>query len=196
MSIYKKISPICSLVVIAASCFYLGTLFDQWPYHYTTLWNYPTEAELADTIKHYVSQLETPNYIQYTYWGIFAVAVIAQVIKSAQPPPDLVYVEYGSLGALVLSAAVYVSNVRFGALSAQAQVWGDFTPLVNMQVVCASETIIVFLIFGLALIQASMFYASYSEDRLHAEFYKREMSEKLAKLEKKERELKKKGKAE
>lgn len=187
-SVYaKRAIPIATLLVIATSSYLLGVLFSNWPYDYHILWSTSaTEAEIQSTISHYVKWLEAPKFIPYTMYGVLFLGLLSCVVKCAQPSADVEYVEYGTLAAYGLSACIYISNVRFGVLSAQAGEWGDYDAKTSMSVIAASETMIVFFLLGIVLIQCSIFYAKYEDDRIKQEFLMNELREKLAKADKAE----------
>lgn len=186
-AIAKRAIPVATLLVIASAAFLLGVLYSNWPYDYHVLWSIgATDAEVQTVINHYVKWLETPKFVPYTMYGVVVVGLAGCVIKCAQPSSDVEYVEYGTLAAYGISACIYISNVRFGIISAAAGEWGDYDALTSMSVVAASETMIVFLLLGIVVIQCTVFYAQNEDDRIKHEFLMNELREKLAKANKAE----------
>lgn len=186
-SIAQRITPMATLLVIASAAYLLGVLFSNWPYDYHVLWTYnASEAEIQSVVTHYVKWLEAPKFIPYTMYTVLVLGLISCVIKCAQPAADVEYIEYGTLAAYGLSACIYISNVRFGVLSAQAGEWGDYDAATSMSIVAASETMIVFFLLGIVIIQCTVFYAKYEDDRVKHEFLMNELREKLAKADKAE----------
>lgn len=186
-NIAQRATPMATLAVISSAAFLLGVLFSNWPWDYHVLWAREiSDKDLESVIAHYVKWLESPKYMPYTMYGVLIFGIFGSVIKCAQPAADIAYVEYGTLGAYALSACIYVSNVRFGVLSAQVGEWGDYDAVTCMSVVAASETMIVFFLLGIVLIQCALFYAKYEDDRVKHEFLMNELHEKLAKADKKQ----------
>jgi hypothetical protein len=174
-------------MTITSCCFFLGILYADWPYNHYLLWEGTTDIELRNilakkALDHYVNWLEVPKFIPYTMYGVLVFGFFGLVIKIFKPKEDIKYFEYGSFFVYVLAVCCYIANIRFGVYSAQAGQWGDVDEFTGLAVIAASEVIVVFLLFGLVIIQSGLFYAKYEDDKVKTEFLLAELRTKLAQL--------------
>lgn len=113
-------------------------------------------------------------------YSIVSIGFLGFTLKIFKPSEDVKYFEYGSFLVYVLAVCCYVSNIRYGVYSAAAGQWGDVDEYTGLCVIAASEVIVVFLILGVVIIQAGLFYAKYEDDRVKSEFLLNELKLKLA----------------
>lgn len=176
-----------TIMVITSCAFLLGVLFSNWPYNHYLLWDVSPDQESLTklALNHYVHWLEVPKFIPYTMYGVVGVGFFGFIFKVFKPADDLKYMEYGSFGVYVLAICCYISNVRYGIYSAQAEAWGDYDEFTSLAVVAASEVMLVFLILGIVVVQSGIFFAKYEDDRVKHEFLMNELQLKLAQADKK-----------
>ncbi|GME83901.1 unnamed protein product [Ambrosiozyma monospora] len=178
---YEQLLPIGALMIISSLSFVLGVLFSNWPYDYYTLWDASLgEEHFTRALEHYKNWATAPSIITYVLHGVLVITFIGCLIKIFKPTEDTKYFEYGSLAAFVGAASIYLTNVRVGAYSALNGEWGEVDQNTGLAVIAASETMIVFLIFGIILLQCGLFYAHYEDSQLKIDFYIKELQEKLA----------------
>lgn len=188
MAFYQSACTVATLVSIMCCCFLLGISFANWPYTHPLLWESSlTETEKAEYAKlllnHYLHWLEIPKLIPYTMYTVVSVGFLGFTLKIFKPAEDVKYFEYGSFLVYVLAVCCYVSNIRYGVYSAAAGQWGDVDEYTGLCVIAASEVIVVFLILGVVVVQAGLFYAKYEDDRVKSEFLLKELKLKLAQAE-------------
>ncbi|KAG7829736.1 hypothetical protein KL920_002595 [Ogataea angusta] len=175
---YESLVLVGTFMVISSVSFILGVLFSNWPYDYYTLWDTTKGQEFFDAaLEHYKVWGQIPPIINYTFHFVIAIAFVGSFIKIFKPSEDVQYFEYGTLGALVIAVCVYVSNVKVGIMSCIAGEWGEVDQNTGLGVIAASETMIVFILLGVVLLQGGLFYAFFEDARLKQEFYLKDLKE-------------------
>lgn len=200
LSAYSRIVTGGTLIAIISCSFLLGVLFANWPYTDGLLWTVHESIEQREdaarrALSHYIHWLEIPKYIPYTMYVITGVGFLGLASKIISPNEDAKYYEYGSFVVFIIAVCCYISNVRFGAYSAQAGQWGEVDEFTGLTVIAASEVIIVFLLLGIVIIQSGIFYAQYEDDKIKADFLLKELKTKLAQQEFKEAQASKESNA-
>ncbi|KAH3671725.1 hypothetical protein OGAPHI_000430 [Ogataea philodendri] len=176
---YESLVLVGSLLIITSISFALGVIFGNWPYDYYTIWD-TTQGQLYfdAALNHYKTWGQAAPIITNTFHAILALAFVGSFIKVFRPNEDAQYFEYGTLGALVLAACIYISNVRIGIVSAIVGEWGDVDQNTGLGVIAASETMIVVILLGIVLLQCGLFYAYFEDLKVKQEFYLKELKDK------------------
>ena len=93
-------------------------------------------------------------------------------IKLYKPDSDQVYFEYGTLGLLMISLIIYLTNLRTGLNSAHYGDWGEVDMPTGISVMAASQIMIVLALVGALLLQAGLYYAQWYDAGVREKFLK------------------------
>lgn len=168
---YKDLVPVGSGLIIAASSFGLGVIYSQLPYDINTLWSYQAEA-FDVSLKHYAQWSLAPPHVHYILHFVMALGLVGSFIKLYKPSEDAKYFEYGSLVLFMIAIIIYLTNVRVGAASCVSGMWGDVDKNTGINVIAASEVMIVMVLVGVLVLQAGLYYAEWYDLKLKEEFFK------------------------
>lgn len=105
---------------------------------------------------------------------VIAVGLIGCFIKLFKPHPDTKYFEYGTLGLMMLAVVIYLTNLRIGVNSALTGMWGEVDAATGINVVAASQFMMVVALFGVLVLQGGLYYAEWYEKKIQAEFIKKD----------------------
>ncbi|RLV96196.1 Secretory component protein SHR3 [Spathaspora sp. JA1] len=187
MMAYRDIVPIGTSLIIGAASFGLGVVYSSWPYDVNTLWKYQ-EGAVEKSIAHYQQWANSPMYVHYTLHFVAGLGLLGSFIKLYKPNDDAKYFEYGSLGLLMVGVIIYLTNLRTGVNSCISGNWGEVDVTTGVNVMAASQVMIVFALVGVLVLQAGLYYAEWYENKLKEEFYKEEAAEAAAAAENQARE--------
>ncbi|ODV80645.1 Shr3 amino acid permease chaperone, partial [Suhomyces tanzawaensis NRRL Y-17324] len=176
---YKDIVPIGSALIIAATSFGLGTVYAQWPYDLHTLWRYQPEA-FDVSIAHYRQWGESPMYVHHVFHFVMFLGLLGSFIKLYKPSEDAKYFEYGSLILYMVAIIIYLTNLRIGVNSCLTGQWGDVDKNTGVNVIAASEIMILLALVGVLVLQGGLYYAEWYDNKLRTEFFKKEAEEAAA----------------
>ncbi|CAK7892411.1 secretory component protein Shr3p [[Candida] anglica] len=172
---YKDIVPIGSSLIIAAASFGLGAVYGNWPYDLNTLFIHdPTGNSFNVSLAHYMVWANAPNYIHHTLHAVFGFGLLGCFIKLYKPDEEAKYFEYGSLGLLMVSIIIYLTNLRTGINSCVVGNWGDVDMATGINVMAASQIMIVLALVGVLFLQGGLYYAQWYDNKIKVEFYERE----------------------
>lgn len=179
---YKDLVPVGSTLIVCAASFGLGAIYGNLPYDYYTLWTHDVAA-IERSVAHYSAWANAPMRVHHMLHVVIAVGLVGCFIKLFKPHPDTKYFEYGTLGLMMLAVVIYLTNLRIGANSALTGVWGDVDAATGINVVAASQFMMVVALFGVLILQGGLYYAEWYEKKIQAEF----VAEEAAKEAKKEK---------
>lgn len=172
---YKDLVPVGSALLIGATSFGLGAIYGNWPYDVETLFRYdPTGQSFERSLAHYLVWANAPPYVHYTLHAVMALGLIGCFVKLYKPDPDATYFEYGSLGLFVLAIIIYLTNLRTGLYSCVHQNWGEVDMKTGLNVMAALQIMIVVVLAGVLVLQGGLYYATWYDAKLKADFLRRE----------------------
>ncbi|KAL6451836.1 SHR3 Secretory component protein SHR3 [Candida maltosa Xu316] len=174
---YKDIVPIGTSLIIGATTFGLGVIYSNWPYDLDTLWRHDVPSGFDVSLAHYQQWGNSPMYVHYTLHVVAALGLIGHFIKLYKPEEDAKYFEYGSLGLFMIAIIIYLTNLRTGVNSCLAGVWGDVDYKTGLNVMAASQVMIIFVLVGVLVLQGGLYYAQWYDEKLKEEFYRQEAEE-------------------
>ncbi|ABN66084.1 predicted protein [Scheffersomyces stipitis CBS 6054] len=181
---YKDIVPVGTGLIIAAASFGLGVVYAQWPYDLNTLWKHDETGAAFDlSLAHYTLWAQSPNYVHHVLHFVMGLGLIGSFIKLYKPKGDAKYFEYGSLGLLMVAIIIYLTNLRIGVNSCLTGQWGDVDMNTGVNVIAASEAMIVLVLVGVLTLQAGLYYAEWYDEKLREDFFKKEAEAAAAKEE-------------
>ncbi|KAI5955236.1 SHR3 [Candida jiufengensis] len=181
---YKDIVPIGTVLITSATSFGLGLIYSNWPYDLNTLWRHNDPNGLSKSLVHYQTWGESPMYIHYTLHAIAFIGLIGHFIKLYKPDEEAKYFEYGSLGLFMISIIIYLTNLRTGVNSCITGEWGDVDFGTGINVMAASQVMILLALIGVLVLQGGLYYAQWYDEQLKIEFYENEAREAAAAAEK------------
>lgn len=175
---YKDIVPVGTGLIISATSFALGVIYANLPYDLYTLWAHD-DSGLAFTrsLAHYLVWGAAPRYVHHILHGVILLGMVGCFIKLYKPQEESKYFEYGTLGMVVLATVIYLTNLRTGVTSCLMGDWGEVDMPTGINVMAASQVMIVIVLVGVLVLQAGLYYAEWYDAKLKAEFYAREAAE-------------------
>lgn len=182
---YKDLLPVGTGLIVSATSFCLGVIFSNWPYDYRTLYSSvpATDEFFKESLEHYKLWGNSPSLILNTYHVVIGIGFIGCFIKIFKPSEEAKMFEYGTLGLYMLATVIYLTNVRTGILSAMYNQWGEVDERTGINVVAASQAMIVFVLVLVLVLQGGLYYAEWENERMLKKYYEEE-----AEREEKERE--------
>lgn len=170
---YSDLVPVGTALIIGATSFALGAIYGNLPYDYGTLWTYADES-FDKSIAHYQAWATAPMRVHHILHGVILLGLIGCFIKLFKPHPDVKYFEYGTLGMMMVAVVIYLTNLRVGVNLALSGEWGDVDYKTGINVVAASEFMMVVVLFGVLVLQGGLYYAAWYERKIQAEFIAKE----------------------
>lgn len=188
---FRQRDNAAAMLMILATCFFLGILFSSFPYDYPILWTSATTPEA------YLSQLEThlkfmhasPPIIARILHIAVSVGFLGLFIKLFKPSESNLLFDGASLVLYLVGVVIYVTNIIKGmrivtlGLYEEAGPSGD-EPAMNredsLKVLAASNTILALVLVGVLVLQAGQWYAERKDADDNAR-YDRELEEKMRK---------------
>ncbi|EGV64230.1 hypothetical protein CANTEDRAFT_113782 [Yamadazyma tenuis ATCC 10573] len=170
---YKELLPVGTGLIIFATGFGLGAVYSNLPYDYATLWSSPADSTAAfqASFDHYLRWANVPARVHYMLHFVFVIGLVGCLIKIFKPTEDTKYFEYGTMGMLLLSIVIYLSNLRTGINSCFHNQWGEVPMETGINVIAASQFFIVVLLVGVLVLQGGLYYAEWYDKQLKIEFY-------------------------
>ncbi|KAH3683850.1 hypothetical protein WICPIJ_005178 [Wickerhamomyces pijperi] len=177
---YKDLLPVANGLIIAGSFFFLGLIFGNLPYDYVSLYSSTaTMADIENSVRHYTTWANIPAPALHILHSLIGLGFIGLFIKIYKPSEDAKYFEYGSLFLYVVAFCIYLTNLKTGAESARAAEWGEVDVQTGINVIAASGHMIVFILGGVILLQAGLYYGEW-EYQQRLEVFNRELAEEEA----------------
>lgn len=172
---YRDILPIGTALIISATSFGLGLIYSNLPYDVHTLWRLDETGEhFQQSLNHYSVWANAPYFVYHVLHFVIFVGLVGCFIKLYKPNPDVKYFEYGTLVMYMLGIVIYLSNMRIGINSCITGEWGDVDMHTGINVMAASQFIIVFALVGVLLLQGGLYYATWYDAKLKKEFFENE----------------------
>lgn len=170
---YADIVPVGTVLTISAASFGLGAIYGNLPYDYFTLWQ-PEREGITRSIAHYATWAQAPPRIHYILHVVMFLGLAGCFIKLFKPHPEAKYFEWGTLGAMMLAIMIYFTNLRIGINSCLTGIWGDVDEITGINVMAASQFMMVVVLLGVIVLQGGLYYAQWYENKIQSEFYEKE----------------------
>ena len=174
---YKDIVPIGTVLIIAATSFGLGAIYGNWPYDINTLWRATDPNGFSKSLVHYQTWANAPMYVHYVLHAIAFLGLVGHFIKLYKPDEDAIYFEYGSLALFMIAIVIYLTNLRTGINAAITGEWGEVDSSTGLNVIAASQVMIILVLVGVLVLQGGLYYAQWYDAELKKEFYENEARE-------------------
>lgn len=173
---YKDLVPVGTGLIIAATSFGLGVVYSNTAYDYNTLWRYDAEG-FARSLAHYSNWANAPMRIHYILHAVMFLGLSGCFIKLYKPLDDAKYFEYGTLGLMMAGIVIYLTNLRIGVNSCITGQWGEVDQNTGINVMAASQFLIVVALVGVLILQGGLYYAEWYDAKIKREFLEKEAAE-------------------
>lgn len=174
---YKDILPVGTALIVGATSFGLGVVYAQLPYDYNTLFNYGVPNAFETSLAHYTQWANVPQRIHHLLHFVIGLGLIGCFIKLYKPVEDAKYFEYGTLGLMMTAIIIYLTNLRTGVNAALTGEWGDVDMQTGINVMAASQVMIVLVLVGVLVLQGGLYYANLVDAKAAEKFYKEQAEE-------------------
>lgn len=176
---YKDIVPVGTVLIVGATSFGLGVVYASLPYDYYTLWDFSYTDAFETSLAHYTRWASVPQRIYHILHFVIGLGLTGCFIKLYKPVEDAKYFEYGTLGLMMIAIIIYLTNLRVGINSALTGEWGDVNMQTGINVMAASQVMIVLVLVGVLVLQGGLYYANLVDAKNAEKFY-RELAEEEA----------------
>ncbi|OBA22566.1 Shr3 amino acid permease chaperone [Metschnikowia bicuspidata var. bicuspidata NRRL YB-4993] len=170
---YKDIVPVGTVLILCATSFGLGVVYSNTAYDFHTLWR-PTEAGFERSLIHYANWATAPMRVHHILHFVILLGLIGCFIKLYKPAEEVKYFEYGTLGMMMAAIIIYLTNLRIGANSCISGEWGDVDAYTGVNVMAASQFMMVIVLVGVLVLQGGLYYAEWYEKKIQREFLEKE----------------------
>jgi hypothetical protein len=132
----------------------------NFPYDFKTLYTTgATQEDFSNSLRHYQTWAQIPRVAIHILHAFIGLGFVGMAIKIYKPDDETKYFEYGTLLLYVVAVCIYLTNLKIGAESALAGQWGDVDQNTGLNVIAASETMILFLLGFIIALQAGLYWA-------------------------------------
>ncbi|KAF5213390.1 hypothetical protein E0198_000911 [Clavispora lusitaniae] len=170
---YKDIVPVGTGLIICATSFALGVIYANLPYDYFTLWTFDPNG-IERSVAHYSAWANAPMRVHHILHVVALLGLSGCFIKLYKPHPEIKYFEYGTLGLMMVAIVIYLTNLRIGVNSALTGLWGDVDMATGINVMAASQFMMVVALFGVLILQGGLYYAEWYDKKIQHEFLEKE----------------------
>lgn len=170
---YQDLLPVGTALIICATSFGLGVIYSNLPYDFNTLWTMKPGA-FETSMAHYAQWVNAPMRVHHILHVVIGLGLSGCFIKLFKPDPEVKYFEYGTLGLMMVGVVIYLTNLRIGANSCISGQWGEVDPNTGINVMAASQFMIVIVLVGVLVLQGGLYYAQWYDQQLRQKFYEEE----------------------
>ncbi|PRT55018.1 Secretory component protein SHR3 [Wickerhamiella sorbophila] len=148
-------------LIILATGFVLGSIYANWAYDYYMLWKSPVSPEMVSlTAQHYRMRAGQPAFLHHVLHGVLAIGFTGIFIKIYKPTEANTLFDGGSLVLFVIAIVFYLSNLRVAAQSVLTGDWYDIDETTGIQLMSASQVLIVLVFMGVLALQLGQWWAA------------------------------------
>lgn len=178
---YKAACSLCSTIILMCTCFIMGVFYSNLSYDSHLLFNPtgPTEADYALVLTHYQTLRATATPLLYILAAIAAVGIIAHLVRTYKPNPELQYFEYGSLIVYILGICVFITNIKTGIDCTITHQWGEVDEQSGLAVLGSSNIILLCVFSGVIFLQAGLWWSTMDYEARLAQFVEEERLQQL-----------------
>lgn len=154
---------------IIAVSFSLGVCYSNWAYDYYTLWQTPVEDAVARSLAHYQLWYNMPMFFHHVHHACAGLGLIGLFLKLYKPSESNKLFDGGSLFLYVVGIVIYLTNLRRGGASADAREWGEVDEVTGINIIAASQVLIVLTFVGVIGLQIGQYWAEVEDAKVIAE---------------------------
>lgn len=170
---YSDLVPVGTVLIVSATSFALGAIWGNLPYDFFTLWRYDDQG-FAASLAHYTAWANAPMRVHHILHGVIFLGLLGCFIKLYKPHPEVKYFEYATLALMMVGVVIYLTNLRIGINSALVGDWGDVDMRTGINVIAASQFMMVIALCGVLVLQGGLYYAEWTDKVNHEKFYAEE----------------------
>ncbi|CCK72843.1 Shr3p KNAG_0L02270 [Huiozyma naganishii CBS 8797] len=181
---YKELCAVSQAVIVGTTCFVSGVFYNNLSYDFHILFpgSSPiTDEHFANSLRHYQLLYGTHRFLVYTLGVIAMLGVLAHVVRTYKPNPELQYFEYGSLILYILGVCIFITNIKTGMECAITHQWGEVTENEGLAVLGCSNIIMIAIFTGVLFIQFGLWYSTNDYEKRLKAFQEEEEAEAKAK---------------
>lgn len=150
----------------------------NFPYDFKTLFSATaTQADFDNSLRHYQTWANIPTVAVHILHVFLGLGFIGLTIKIYKPDDEIKYFEYGSLLLYVIAVCIYLTNLKIGAESALHEQWGEVDQNTGINVIAASEVIILFILGFIIALQVGLYWGQVDYQQRLEVFQKEEAEE-------------------
>ncbi|GMM36912.1 Shr3 protein [Saccharomycopsis crataegensis] len=183
MGLYAKLVPIGIGLALSATSFLLGLVYAQVPYTYFTLFSEPQPVDFDESLAHYQRWYRLPILGYIPLFIVTLLGFTGLLIVLYKPGANLKLYDYTSLGLYFFGVCVAITNIKTGIAAAAYGTWGEVDMPTGINVIGASQCMMVFFLLGVLVLQAGRYYQIIEDENSEIEYQQR-----LKEFEKQERE--------
>lgn len=170
---YTDLVPVGTALIISATSFALGAIWGNLPYDFFTLWRYDDQG-FVNSLAHYTAWANAPMRVHHIVHFVIFLGLLGCFIKLYKPHPEVKYFEYATLGLMMVGIVIYLTNLRIGINSALVGDWGDVDMRTGINVIAASQFMMVIALLGVLVLQGGLYYAEWTDKVAQEKFYAEE----------------------
>ncbi|CAN6610843.1 secretory component protein Shr3p [Trichomonascus vanleenenianus] len=157
-------------LILCAVSFSLGVLYSNWAYDYYTLWvSNPTSEAFARSLRHYQTLASMPQFLYHVHHAFIGLGFIGLLVKLYRPSESNKLFDGGSLFLYLCAVGMYLTNLRRGANAALDGEWGDVDEKTGLNVIAATECMIVLVLLGVVGLQLGQYWAEWEDQKIIAQ---------------------------
>lgn len=170
-----------------AVSFSLGVCYSNWAYDYYTLWKTPADDAFARSLAHYVNWYNMPMFFHHVHHVTALIGLIGLFLKLYKPSESNKLFDGGSLFLYVVGVVIYLTNLRRGGASADAGEWGEVDEHTGINIIAASQVLIVLTFIGILGLQVGQYWAEVEDAKILSQAQTEEDEQTAAATSEKER---------
>ncbi|KAF5112394.1 hypothetical protein DV495_001580 [Geotrichum candidum] len=155
-------------LIIGAVSFSLGVCYSNWSYDYYTLWQQPVDAAFERSLAHYQNWYNMPMFFHHVHHLCAVLGMIGFFFKLYKPSEANKLFDGGSLFLYMVGVVIYLTNLRRGGASAVANDWGEVDEHTGINIIAASQVLIVLTFLGVIGLQIGQYWAEIEDSKLAA----------------------------
>lgn len=149
-----------------AVSFSLGVCYSNWSYDYFTLWQQPVDAAFERSLAHYQNWYNMPMFFHHVHHLCAVLGLIGFFFKLYKPSESNKLFDGGSLFLYMVGIVIYLTNLRRGGASAVAREWGEVDEHTGINIIAASQVLIVLTFLGVIGLQVGQYWAEIEDSKI------------------------------
>lgn len=169
---YKALCSLGSALVLISTSFIMGVFYSNLAYDYKILFQPAsvTPEDFTRTLQHYQFLNEVGHPLLYILAFIAFLGLVGHMVRLYKPNEDLKMFEYASLGMFVMGVCVFITNIKTGIECSLTGNWGEVSENQGIAVIGSSNIILLCVFFGVILLQAGLWWATFDLDTRMQQF--------------------------
>lgn len=140
--------------------------YSNWSYDYFTLWQQPVDAAFERSLAHYQNWYNMPMFFHHVHHLCAVLGLIGFFFKLYKPSESNKLFDGGSLFLYMVGIVIYLTNLRRGGASAVAREWGEVDEHTGINIIAASQVLIVLTFLGVIGLQVGQYWAEIEDSKI------------------------------